>query len=66
VREATTLGAALLAGLAVGHHGSMSDLARTWMPRARVEPGAELDRERWHDAVGRARRWIPALSGIDF
>jgi glycerol kinase len=66
VREATTLGAALLAGLAVGHHRGIDDLARTWMPQARVEPASELDRERWQGAVERARRWIPALSGIDF
>jgi glycerol kinase len=66
VREATTLGAALLAGLAVGQHAAIGDLARTWAPRARVEPGSELDRERWQVAVERARRWIPALSGIDF
>jgi glycerol kinase len=66
VREATALGAALMAGLAVGHHASVADLARTWMPRARVEPEGVLDREQWRDAVSRAAGWIPALSGIDF
>ena len=65
-REATALGAALLAGLAIGHHGSVADLARTWMPRARVEPGRKLDRGQWREAVDRSRRWIPALSGVDF
>jgi glycerol kinase len=66
VREATTLGAALMAGLAVGHHESVAALARTWMPRARVEPRGTLDREQWREAVQRTRHWIPALSGIDF
>ena len=51
VREATTLGAALLAGLAVGHHESVDDLARTWNPACRVEPERRLDREHWRDAV---------------
>jgi glycerol kinase len=65
VREATALGAALFAGLAVGHHGGLADLAQTWSPRARVEPTSALDRDQWHEAVERSRRWIPALSGID-
>jgi glycerol kinase len=66
VLEATTLGAALMAGIAVGHHGSVADLAGTWSPRARVEPNGTLDRAQWREAVTRAGRWIPALSGIDF
>ena len=47
-----TLGAALMAGLAVGHHGSVADLARTWSPRARVEPNGHA-RSR---PVARSRR----------
>jgi glycerol kinase len=66
VREATALGAALMAGLAVGHHAAVADFARTWMPRARVEPRGALDRDQWRAAVQRTRQWIPALSGIDF
>jgi glycerol kinase len=66
VREATGLGAALLAGIPVGHHASVDELATTWKPRATVEPGGVLDRDRWRDAVERSRRWIPELSGIDF
>ena len=66
VREATGLGAALLAGIPIGNHASVDALATTWKPRATVEPGRPLDRERWKDAVERARRWIPELSGIDF
>ncbi len=66
MREATSRGAALMAGLAVGHHSSVADLAQMWQPRVRVEPRRPLDRDRWRDAVDRARRWIPELSGIDF
>lgn len=65
VREATTLGAALLAGLHAGHHAGLDDLADTWAPRTRVEPLGRLDRERWREACSRAERWIPELSGID-
>jgi glycerol kinase len=66
VREATGRGAALLAGIAVGHHASVDALATTWKPRAVVEPNRPLDRDRWKDAVDRSRRWVPELSGIDF
>jgi glycerol kinase len=66
VREATTLGAALLAGIAIGTHRTVDDLARTWTPRTRVEPAGNLDRDRWRDAVARSQQWIPELSGIDF
>jgi glycerol kinase len=65
-REATTLGAGLFGALALGGYGSVADLARTWAPRARVEPRAVTDRDRWREAVARARSWIPDLSAIDF
>ncbi|HYL51223.1 MAG TPA: FGGY-family carbohydrate kinase, partial [Acidimicrobiia bacterium] len=65
VREATARGAALMAGLAIGHHRDVDDLASTWSPRTRVEPRRALDRDRWRDALRRARAWIPELSGID-
>jgi glycerol kinase len=64
--EATALGAGLLAGLADGTWGSWDDVAATWRPDRVVEPGAPLDRERWSDAVDRARSWYPELSGLDF
>lgn len=66
VREATALGAALLAGVAVGHHTSIDALATTWNPKATIEPTGALDRDQWREAVKRSRRWIPELSGIDF
>jgi glycerol kinase len=66
VREATTLGAAFCAGLAVGIWGGDDDLAATWRPARVVEPGAPTDRARWREAVTRAEGWIPALSALKF
>ena len=66
VREATGLGAALLAGLAVGQHASVDDLATTWKPRARVEPSRHARPRPLAATRRRARGWIPELSGIDF
>lgn len=66
VREATGLGAAYLAGLAVGTWGSWDDIAASWAPRTTVEPGEPLDRERWAHAVDRAAAWYPELSALSF
>jgi glycerol kinase len=66
VKEATTLGAAFLAGLAVGTWSGWDDIADTWRPRLTVEPGEPLDRERWATAVERAAGWFPELSAISF
>jgi glycerol kinase len=65
VREATMLGAAFAAGLALGLWASDDDLADTWRPARRLEPRTQLDRERWRAAVARAEGWIPELSMID-
>ncbi len=66
VTEATTLGAAFLAGLAVGTWADLDDIAKAWRPRQRIEPGKVLDRDRWREAVQRAQGWIPDLSALDF
>lgn len=66
VAEATTLGAAFLAGLAIDTWAGWSDIAATWVPRDTVEPTEHLDRERWAEAVKRAQSWYPGLSGLDF
>lgn len=66
VKEATTLGAGFLAGLAVGTWPDLDALGGTWKPMARYEPDGTLDRDQWHSAVDRARAWIPDLSGVDF
>lgn len=70
-REATTRGAAFLAGLAVGTWSSWDDIAAIWSPRAITEPalshaGALAQRERWHAACDRAAGWHPELSAISF
>jgi glycerol kinase len=66
VVEATTLGAAFLAGLAIGTWGGWDDITATWNPAAAVEPGEPLDRAKWANAVDRSKAWFPELSGIDF
>jgi glycerol kinase len=65
-REATTLGAGYLAGLAVGTWSGWDDIAARWHPAAVVEPARALDRERWREAVERAAGWEPDLSAISF
>jgi glycerol kinase len=66
VVEATTVGAGILAGVAVGTWSGAEEAAAGWSPRAVVEPGPTLDRERWRDALTRASAWIPDLSALDF
>jgi glycerol kinase len=66
VLEATTLGAAYLAGMAIGLWADEEEVAAAWKPRVVVEPTARLDRDRWREAVTRARAWIPELSMLDF
>jgi glycerol kinase len=71
VLEATTLGAGLLAGLALGTYDSEEDLAATFRPRRTVEPQNDdatraHSRERWLAARGKAEATIPELSGISF
>ena len=66
VLEATTLGAAFLAGMAVGRWSGEEEVAATWSPRATVEPANRPDRDRWKEACARARGWIPELSALDF
>ncbi len=72
VTEATTLGAAFLAGLAVGMWDHVEQSAGLWRPARIVEPAADVApfrdfaRSKWHDAVGRARGWIPELSALEF
>jgi glycerol kinase len=69
VVDATTLGAAFLAGLATGVWGSIEDADNIWRPARVVESGdptARLDRGAWARAVERAAAWIPELSALDF
>ena len=62
VRETTALGAAYLAGLAIGYWRSDADIAANWQVDRRFEPlfsrdkAAEL-RAGWDKAVARAKAW---------
>jgi glycerol kinase len=71
VLEATTLGAGLLAGLAIGSYASEEELAATFTPRRTVEPRNDdteraRTRERWLLARSKAEATIPELTGISF
>ena len=71
VLEATTLGAGLLAGLAIGTYASADELADTFTPRRTVEPRNDdaaraQVRSRWLSARAKAEATIPELSGISF
>jgi glycerol kinase len=71
VLEATTLGAAYLAGLAVGVWRDEDDVADAWTPRLVVDPVDDdavrsERRRRWLDARSRAEATIPELSALDF
>jgi glycerol kinase len=66
VLEATTLGAAYLAGMAVGIWKDENDIAAVWSPKQVVEPTKPSVRERWLEARQRALRWEPDLSALDF
>ena len=71
VLDATTLGAAFLAGMAVGIWADEEEVAASWTPRRVVDPrGSEGQRaerrDRWLDARGRSLGTIPELSALDF
>jgi glycerol kinase len=65
VLETTALGAAYLAGLAVGLWKSREEIASKWQMERRFEPRmARSDAQgllaRWREAVGRSLRWTAA------
>ena len=69
-REATTLGAGYLAGMATGTWRGPDDVAAAYRSARTVEPAldpatVERRRERWSDARKRSERTIPELSEID-
>jgi glycerol kinase len=66
VTEATTIGAALLAGTGAGVWASLDEATSLVSPRAVIEPRRRLDRERWLEARARAERTVPELSTLDF
>lgn len=61
--ESTALGAAYLAGLAVGFWSDVEELKSQWQKDRTFNPSMERDKamskiERWHKAVTRSKRWI--------
>ena len=63
VRETTALGAAYLAGLAVGFWTDTQELRRLWQEDTVYVPAMEPERSAellsgWHRAVGRALDWV--------
>ncbi|MEO5703559.1 MAG: glycerol kinase GlpK, partial [Candidatus Limnocylindrales bacterium] len=63
VAETTALGAAYLAGLAIGYWNGLDDIASNWALDRRFEPSMSADRRAsmlhdWHRAVDRSRAWI--------
>ncbi|MGD8472728.1 MAG: glycerol kinase GlpK [Anaerolineae bacterium] len=63
VTETTALGAAYLAGLAVGYWSSLEEIAAQWQVDAEFVPAMSRDQRDvlyagWQRAVGRARGWI--------
>jgi glycerol kinase len=66
--ETTALGAAYLAGLAVGFWPSVDAIAGQWRVAKRFEPAMPRARAdalcgRWREALERSRGWITADAG---
>ena len=66
VIEATTLGAAYLAGVGAGTWASLEEASCGLRPSAVIDPSRRLDRERWLEARARSLRTVPELSDLDF
>jgi glycerol kinase len=61
--ETTALGAAFLAGLSTGFWNGVSQIDRVWQADRQFLPAMAADevarrRERWNEALSRARQWI--------
>jgi glycerol kinase len=62
IRETTALGAACLAGIAVGFWHGTEDIERRWKSDAIFTPAVDPQRQNvlisgWHKAIGRSRDW---------
>ncbi len=62
ITETTSLGAAFLAGLAVGFWKNTEEIQTQWKVDKKFQPSMPADeverlRNRWHDALGRSRNW---------
>jgi len=70
-RDATSLGAAYLAGIALGTWVDEDEVAEQWRPGRIVEPSLPDSqrakrRERWASAVERSLATVPELSSLEF
>ena len=64
--DATSLGAAFLAGMADGTWKGLDEAVSLAQHGAPVEPTASTDRARWLEARAKAERHVPFLSSISF
>lgn len=64
--EGTSLGAAYLAGHAIGIWSSLEEASRLWHPAEILEPTAPPAWDRWQEAVAQSRTWEESLSAISF
>ncbi|AZI38452.1 glycerol kinase [Epilithonimonas vandammei] len=60
--ETTALGAAYLAGLAVGYWKDVEEIKKQWIVEKEFEPKMEMEKvdellKGWHKAVGKAKNW---------
>ena len=65
VSETTALGAAYLAGLAVGYWKDLAEIATQWQADRRFQPAMKTSRRQhllagWEKALARAKRWEDA------
>jgi glycerol kinase len=63
VSETTALGAAYLAGLAVGYWADLTEIAKQWQTDRRFTPAMKAARRQalmagWTRALSRSRRWV--------
>ena len=70
VSDTTALGAAFLAGLAVGVWDSQQQIAGIWSADATAAPaadrtGADVLHRGWSRALERARRWAPVDEEVE-
>lgn len=60
--ETTALGAAYLAGLAVGYWENIEEIKKQWHIDAKFEPDLKLDmhlaKKKWSEAIYRAQSWV--------
>ena len=64
--EATSLGAAYLAGYAIGIWPTLEEIARLNQPAQTIHPAAPPAWDRWQAALAQSLRWEESLSDISF